>query len=205
MDTLMKKSFYLTLLFSTLVIAQSTQFFCDNPSEYIVEDSAQKSTYKNCKRNGMTWWFTDKGKIKSKVNFTDAKENGLYTSYYDNGKMKIIVNYVNAQKDGLQKNFYDNGILGSKVMYKNGRREGVMTDFDIEGYKSAEVFYKSNYKVGLKKYYDKNGKVTYTENYKMDRNPVVVQMLKDKRKEVYIDLAKYGLMPKDAPKEMRFR
>lgn len=73
------------------------------------------------------------------------------------------MNYINVQKDGLQKNFYDNGILGSKVMYKNGRREGVMTDFDIEGYKSAEVFYKSNYKVGLKKYYDKNGKVTYTE------------------------------------------
>jgi len=39
----------------------------------------------------------------------------------------------------------------------------------------------------------------------MDRNPRVVQMLKDKRKEVYIDLAKYGFMPKDAPKEIRFR
>lgn len=64
MGTLMKKILYLTLLFSTLVIAQSTQFFCDNPSKYIVKDSAQKSIYKNCKRDGMTWWFTDKGKIK---------------------------------------------------------------------------------------------------------------------------------------------
>jgi hypothetical protein len=29
----------------------------------------------------------------------------------------------------------------------------------------------------------------------MDRNPVIVKLLKDKRKEVDIDLAKYGLIP----------
>lgn len=205
MHSFIKTALYLTLFISNLLFAQSTQFFCDNPSQYIIEDSAQKSTYKNCKRNGMTWWYTDKGKIKSQVNFTDAKENGLYTSYYDNGKIKIIVNYTNAQKNGLQKNYYDNGILGSTVMYKNGRREGVMVDYDAQGYKSAEVFYKRNYKVGLKKFYNKKGEVTHTQEYKMDRNPLVVKMLKDKRKEVYVDLAKYGLMPKDAPKEMRFR
>jgi len=201
----MKRIFYLTLFVSTILLAQSTQFFCDDPSEYIIEDSAQKSTYKYCKRNGMTWWYTDKGQIKSQVNFTDGKENGLYSSYYYNGKVKIIVNYIDAQKDGLQKNYYDNGVLGSTVVYKNGRREGVMTDYDHEAHKYSEVFYKNNYKVGLKKYYNKKGEVTHTQEYKMDRNPVVVKMLKDKRKEVYVDLAKYGLMPKDAPKEMRFR
>lgn len=201
----MKKTLLCTLLLSTLLRAQDTELFCSNPAEYIIEDSAQKSTYKNCKRNGMTWWYTDKGKIKSQVNFIDGKENGLYTSYYDNGVKKIVVNYTNAQKDGLQKNYYDNGVLGSTVMYKNGRREGIMIDYDEEGNKYSEVFYKHNYKVGLKKYYNKKGEVIFTQEYKMDRNPVVVQMLKDKRKEVYIDLAKYGLVPQDAPKEMRFR
>jgi hypothetical protein len=29
----------------------------------------------------------------------------------------------------------------------------------------------------------------------MDRNPVMVKMLKDKREETLIDLEKYGLMP----------
>ena len=194
-----------SLLITTSLLSKDTQFFCSDPSQYIVEDKAQKSMYKNCKRDGMTYWFRDDGSIKSKVNFSDGKENGLYTSFYDNNKIKITVNYVNAQKDGLQKIYYDNGTLGSTVEYKNGRREGVMTDFDIEGFKSAEVFYKNNYKVGLKKYYNKKGEVTHTETYKMDRNPVVVQMLKDKRKEVLIDLAKYGLMPLDAPKEQRLR
>ena len=201
----MKKLLFSSLFLSCLLFAEDTQLFCSDPSTYTVIDSAQKSTYKNCKRNGMTWWFTDKGTIKSQVNFIDGKENGLYTSFYDNGKKKIVINYTDAQKDGLQKNYYDNGVLGSTVMYKNGRREGVMTDYDVQGKKYSEVFYKHNYKVGLKKYYNKKGEVIRSENYKMDRNPVVVKMLKDKRKEVYIDLAKYGLMPKDAPKEMRYR
>ena len=201
----MNKIIVTTLFLSTLLLSKNTQFFCSDPSMYVVEDKAQKSTYKNCKRDGMTWWYRDNGSIKSKVNFTNGKENGLYTSYYDNGTTKIIVNYTNAQKNGLQKIFYDNGILGSKVMYKNGRREGLMVDYDIDGYKSAEVFYKNNYRVGLKKFYNQKGEVTHTQEYKMDRNPVVVQMLKDKRREVLIDLSKYGLMPKDAPKELRMR
>ena len=194
-----------TLLFSNLLFAQDTQFFCSDTSEYIVEDKAQKSIYRNCVRDGMTYWYKDNGSVKSKVNFTKGKENGLYTSYYDNGAVKITVNYTDGEKDGIQKNYYDNKVLGSVVMYDNGRREGVMTDYDIDGYKSAEVFYKRNYKVGLKKFYNQKGEATSTQEFKMDRNPVVVRMLKDKRKEVLIDLSKYGLMPKDAPKEERMR
>ena len=200
------KIFLLTssLLVSTL-LAKDTQLFCSDPSPYIVEDKTQKSHYKNCKRDGMTLWFRDNGDIKSSVNFIDGKENGVYTSYYDNNQKKIVVNYTDAQKHGLQKNYYDNGTLGSTVTYKNGRREGLMIDYDISGFKSSEVFYKHNYKVGLKKYYNEEGIVLYTETYKMDRNPVVVQMLKDKRKEVLIDLSKYGLVPLDAAKEDRLR
>jgi antitoxin component YwqK of YwqJK toxin-antitoxin module len=86
-----------------------------------------------------------------------------------------------------------------------GRREGVMTEWDFEGFKSSEVFYKHNYKVGLKKYFDQNGNVTRTEEFKMDRNPVMVKMLKEKRKETLIDLSKYGLLPEDTPEKERMR
>jgi len=173
--------------------------------EYIVEDNAQKSTYVDGQREGMTWWYNEKGKIKSKVNFNKNKENGLYTSYYDNGKVKLTVQYVNGQKHDIQKIYYDNGQLGSQVKYNMGRREGVMTEWDAEGYKSSEVFYKHNYKVGLKKYFDHSGKVTMTQEFKMDRNPVMVKMLKDKREETLIDLSKYGLMPKNTPKKEGMR
>lgn len=202
---IMKLFLLLSIFLYNTLSAEDTQFFCSNPAEYIIQDKAQKSTYRECKRNGMTWWFTDKGEIKSQVNFSDGKENGLYTSFYDNGEKKLIVNYVDGQKHGVQKIFYDNGTLGSEVMYEMGRREGVMTEWDIEGYKQSEVFYKHNYKVGLQKFYDHSGAVISTQTYEMDRNPVVVQMLKDKRKEVYIDLAKYGLMPEDADEKDRFR
>ncbi|MBN2816834.1 MAG: hypothetical protein JXQ67_09130 [Campylobacterales bacterium] len=195
----------LSLFLLSSLYLQADGLLCTEAEKKVVFDKAQKSTYENCKRNGMTWWYTDKGAIKSQVNFIDDKENGLYTSFYDNGAKKIVVNYKNAQKHGLQKTYYDNGVLGSTVMYENGRREGVMTDYDEEGYKYSEVFYKNNYKVGLKKYYNHQGEVTHTEEYKMDRNPVVVKMLEKKRKEVMIDLSKYGLMPKDAPKEERVR
>ena len=190
----MKRLLFLTLLTYTTTTLSGGTLLCRDPKPYIVKDNAQKSAYKNCVRNGMTYWYKD-----------DGKESGLYTSYHTNGKEKIVVNYVNAQKDGIQKIYYDNEQLGSQVNYVMGRREGVMTDWDIEGYKSAEVFYKHNYKVGLKKYFDHKGNVVKTETYKMDRNPVMVKLLKDKHKEVLIDLAKYGLVPMDAPKEERFR
>ncbi|MDM5271859.1 toxin-antitoxin system YwqK family antitoxin [Sulfurovum sp. zt1-1] len=203
------KYFYYTLLIFPLCIqnsiAQSDLVPCSDPGKYIVEDLTQKSTYKNCQRNGMTYWYNDKGKIKSAVNFKDGKENGTYISYYDNGKKKLIVDFVDGQKNGLQQMFYDNGQLGSEVNYVMGKREGIMTDWDEEGYKSSEVFYKNNYKVGIKKYFDHKGNVIQTEEYKMDRNPVMLKLLKDKRKEIMIDLSKYGLMPENAPEEERVR
>ena len=173
--------------------------------ETIVEDNAQKSTYVDGVRQGMTWWYDDKHHVKSKVNFDKGKENGLYTSYYDNTKVKLLVHYVNGQKDGIQKIYYNNGQLGSQVEYNMGRREGVMKEWDFEGFKSSEVFYKHNYKVGIKKYFDHDGKVTLTQEFKMDRNPVMVKLLKDKRKETLIDLAKYGLLPKDTAEKDRLR
>jgi len=173
--------------------------------EYIVEDNAQKSTYVDDIRQGMTWWYDDKHQVKSKVNFSKGKENGIYTSYYDNGKEKLVVEYVKGQKHNIQKLYYDNGQLGSQVNYNMGRREGVMTEWDSEGFKSSEVFYKHNYKVGVKKYFDHQGKVISTQEYKMDRNPVMVKLLKDKRKETLVDLAKYGLLPESTPEEERLR
>ena len=90
-------------------------------------------------------------------------------------------------------------------MYNMGRREGLMREWDEEGHLYSEVLYKHNYKVGIKKYYDTKGNVVRTQTYKMDRNPVMVKLLKEKRKEIFIDLAQYGLVPKDAPKEERIR
>ena len=203
----MTKTNIMTLLaflcFNTVISADKLR--CSNLNKHTVSDNAQKSIYENCVRNGVTLWFEDNGDIKSKVNFTNGKENGLYASYYSNAKEKITVNYVDGQKDGLQTVYYDNGKVGSEVNYSMGRREGVMTDWDYEGYKSAEVFYKHNYKVGLKKYYDHSGEVVRTETYEMDRNPVMLKLLKDKRKEILVDLSKYGLVPKDAPLEDRMK
>lgn len=191
------------IVYSILILSMC--FTYATAEEYIVKDHAQKSTYVDGVRQGMTWWYNDKDKVKSKVNFDKGKENGIYTSYYDNGKEKLVVEYVKGQKHNVQKIYYDNGQLGSEVTYNMGRREGIMTEWDSEGFKSSEVFYKRNYKVGLKKYFDHSGKVTFTQEFKMDRNPVMVKLLKDKRDEILVDLAKYGLVPKDATKEERMR
>jgi len=193
------------IFIQSLLADQNSEQICRNPSKHIVEDKAQKSTYENCQRNGMTWWYTDTGTIKSEVNFKDGQEHGLYTSYYENGKKKLVVNFVHGQKDGIQRLYYDNGQLGSEVKYVMGKREGVMTEWDNEGFKSSEVFFKNNYKVGLKKYFDHEGKVTHTEEYNMDRNPVMQQLLKDKRNEIMVNLAKYGLMPENASLEERLK
>lgn len=201
MRTLTLLCIHSTLLFSTEV----TPVLCKDPSKHIVETPAQKATYENCQRNGMTWWYNTQGAVKSKVNFVNDQEQGLYTSYHDNGEKKLVVNFTNGQKDGIQKMFYDNGQIGSEVNYVMGKREGVMTEWAYEGYKSSEVFYKNNYMVGIKKYFDADGNVIKTEEYKMDRNPVMLKILKDKRQEILVDLSKYGLMPTDAPEEERIK
>ncbi len=186
-----------------VILALSVSSSIAMAEETIIEDNAQKSTYVNGVRQGMTWWYDDKHHVKSKVNFDKGKENGIYTSYYDNGNVKLVVEYVNGQKHNIQKMYYNNGQLGSQVNYNMGRREGVMMEWDSEGFKSSEVFYKHNYKVGVKKYFDHNGKVTFTQEFKMDRNPVMIKLLKDKRKETLIDLAKYGLLPENTPEKER--
>lgn len=178
---------------------------CNDPSKHVKENKVQKIMYENCKRNGMAYWYGDKMQIKSQVNFVDGEENGLYTSFYDNGQERIVVNYTDADKDGVQKVYYSNGVLGEKVTYIKGKREGLFIEWDEEKFKSSEVYYKNNYKVGIKKFFDHKGEITKTEEYKMDRNPVMLKLLKDKRKEILVDLAKYGLISKDAPKEERMR
>ncbi|MBD3788833.1 MAG: toxin-antitoxin system YwqK family antitoxin [Campylobacterales bacterium] len=194
--------FFLTASMN-LLVAETVEVPCKNPQEMILEDAAQKSTYKNCQRNGMTWWFSDSGQIKSEVNFVDGKENGIYTSFHDNGQKKLVVNYTDGQKNGIQKEYYDNGQLGSEVNYVMGRREGIMTEWDYEGHKYSRVYYKNNYQVGIKEYYNPDGGIKFTEEYTMDRNPVVVKILKDKRKEIDIDLDKYGLMPVSLKKQSK--
>jgi len=194
----MKKAIFILLCLNLILLGQE-------PKAHIVHDGTQKSTYIGKFREGMTWWYNDKGGIKSQVNFSQGKENGLYTSFHDNNQIKLTISYVMGQKDGIQKMYYDNGQLGSLVHYNIGRREGVMTEWNVEGFKTSEVFYKHNYKVGIKKYYDHSGKVSMTQEFKMDRNPVMQKMLKDKRDEILIDLSKYGLVSKDAPKEERMR
>jgi antitoxin component YwqK of YwqJK toxin-antitoxin module len=196
-----------TLLFTLplTLLADQDKPLCSNPSKHTIEDKTQKASYKNCLRHGMTWWFRDDGKVKSEVNFINGEEEGPYISYYDNGEKRLVVNYVKGQKDGLQQIYYDNGMLGSEVNYSKGRREGVMTEWDIKGNRQSEVYYKNNYKVGIKKYFNEKGDVIRTEEYKMDRNPVVQKMLKDKRKEILIDLSQYGLVPKNAPEEERMK
>jgi hypothetical protein len=191
---------------STLLCSNGAKpLLCKNPEKHLLELPAQKASYQDCQRNGMTWWYNEKGDVKSKVNFINGQENGIYTSYHDNGEEKLVVNYTDGQKNGMQKMYYDNGQLGMQINYVMGKREGILTEWAYEGYKSSEVFYKNNYMVGIKKYFDKEGKVIKTEEYKMDRNPVMQKILKDKRNEILIDLSKYGLMPQNTPKEERIK
>ena len=96
----MKKYIILLLTFSTIILGN--ELLCVNPQKYIQEDKAQKSTFQNCKRNGMTWWYTESGKVKSQVNFIDGKENGTYISFYDTYTIstKIHRNTIKSKNPG---------------------------------------------------------------------------------------------------------
>jgi len=127
---------------------------------------------------------------------TTKVKNGVHKKFYDNGQVRLQVEYVHGQKHHIQNLYYRNGQLSTQVNYIMGKREGLMKEWDINGFKSSEVFYVSNYKVGLKKFFDNTGKVSFIQEFKINRNPLIVELLKDKQEEILMNLAKYDLLPK---------
>jgi len=109
---------YLFLLISlplhSFILAEN-EFLCKNPEKITVKDNAQKSTYKNCKRNGMTWWYTDTEKMKSQVNFTDDKENGVLgsTVLYENGSHEGLI--IDHDKCSLSLQDYRNLRISASI------------------------------------------------------------------------------------------
>jgi antitoxin component YwqK of YwqJK toxin-antitoxin module len=151
--------------------------------------------------------FTQKfknGAIKSQIEYKENTrtetskgiKHGMYKTFYNNGQIKLQVAYLHGKKHHIQNIYYQNGQLSTQVNYILGKREGLMREWDIDGFKSSEVFYVSNYKVGLKKFFDNTGKMSFSQEFKINRNPLIIKLFQDKQEEILMNLSKYDLLPK---------
>lgn len=125
--------------------------------------------------------------------YLNGKKNGLYTRFYLNGTLKDSGQYRNDYEDGEWKYFDANGTLTKECTFKVGKLIGAYREYfpngkiKVEGeYRQAEgtikvtaisvgsgkrrVYEKriqnKEYKTGKWTYYDRNGSIVKTEQYK---------------------------------------
>ena len=137
--------------------------------------------------------YYENGQLKEKGNLRDGKENGLWEFFYENGQLERRGNNKDGEMDGLWEFYQENGQLEFRSNYKDGKWDGFIEFFNEDGlfwfkncYKNGEEinmsycyerFYenlqfrskgnvKNDKKEGLWEYFDEDGNLTGTEEYK---------------------------------------
>ena len=86
--------------------------------------------------------FYENGQLEQKGNLKNKEPNGLWEWFHKNGQLELRRTYNNGEMDGLWEGYYENGQPQLRGNYKNGKMDG------------------------LREYFDKDGNLTGTKEYK---------------------------------------
>lgn len=118
--------------------------------------------------------------IISKELYVNDKKEGLSYYYYNDGKIHNVVNYVNGRKQGLAKEYSKGNVIITLLEYhnnvlidrqrinrkdKNELKQGVWKDFNNNGKLSVERSYKDDLLHGLYREYDHKGDLILAIKY----------------------------------------
>ena len=130
-----------------------------------------KGNYKNGKEDGLWELFHENGQLGSRWNYKNGQEEGLFVSFYDNGQLKHRENYIDGELDGLYETFHEKGKL-YETFHKNGKPDGhwetfyLNSNFFLHGPRKTRGKIKNEKLEGLWEYFDEEGNLTKTEEYK---------------------------------------
>jgi len=103
--------------------------------------------------------YDENGQVASKYNYKNEKLNGLAEIYYENGQLRMRANYKNDELVQLIENYDQNGNDISNVRFVQESRRA-------NGTLSSKVSYLGEIKDGPDEYYDFEGQLRMTTNYK---------------------------------------
>ena len=90
---------------------------------------------KNGKLHGkhISFYQSDKGGVKSEVEYFEGKRQGQYVEYHENGYKSIETNYNNDKQNGLTISYYNNSMKAREFEMRNGIIYGEVIEYNKDG------------------------------------------------------------------------
>lgn len=156
--------------FTDLHIGASKEEFTDAPGVVKAtvgsgNNPSAQGIYKNGKRNGAWVEYHANGLIKSITSYTDGKKEGIHVELNNNGQLTKRMLYHNNLRHGEYKEF-NYAMIKESRNYSYDKLEGLVEIFYDNGKKMEEGNYKNGTRDGVSKWYDQNGSVSITYEYK---------------------------------------
>ena len=161
----------------------------ENP-EY-VGNVISKELYLNDKKEGLSYYYFNDGKIKKVSNYINNNLNGDTYEFSRDGIVIEVIEYKNGVvvernkinrfdennlKSGMWKEFYDDLTVKREINYKKGLKSGMYKEYDNYGnlnlilkYDDDLLVENNDYErdsVSLKNEYDENGILVFSGTYK---------------------------------------
>lgn len=177
----------------------------------------QKKFFKNGKLNGTYQTFYEVGEdlLKNRVEYIDGNASGKYTEYYPTGDIKYEMLYSQGKANGQEIGYYPNGTISYELINQNDSGNGPYKEYHsngnvreighiINGFYTGhwQTFYsdgtlKSDFEYGEEgkingeyKYYDRDGKIHYTYEYR--KGEIIAYTFFDKSGNVIEENRKKG-------------
>ena len=125
-----------------------------------------KENYKNNKKNGKQYYYTDQGNIEKIIDYFDGKPHGKETTYFTCGLIQSIATYIRGKRNGMQIVFDDQGNKYMTKEYNDGYLCGQLKYFYTDGNLKQITNYTLGMRNGLTKYFDNHGNLLIELNYK---------------------------------------
>lgn len=169
-----------------------------------------KELYVNGEKNGKSYYYDDKGRLKKTIQFEKNYKHGFEKQYDTLGNINLIIKYsynniINSEKlnrrdkfgkkQGIWKTFYGNEKLKTYANYKDDKLNGYYREYNIYGELIKSEYYingkleKLNEnnniqnKKQVKKEYFANGKLKYSGAY-IDTIPVGIHKIYNKEGKI---------------------
>jgi len=116
-----------------------------------------KELYLDNQKQGLSWYYNNKGEIERIVRYKDGKKQGL-TREYINGIVQVVYKYHNdfmidrefinqtdnkGLKQGVWREYYDNDNIKTDENYKNGVLNGYYREYSMSGKMLVSKFYEN--------------------------------------------------------------
>ncbi|MCX7955355.1 MAG: hypothetical protein N3A01_09250 [Bacteroidales bacterium] len=160
---------------------------------YYYEDGKleQKGHFRKGKAQGVWTWYTQEGRVKRIENYVDGKMEGDYIEYDDSGRVVVKGKYFDGEKTGIWEFYlgdvmeygkftenekdsvwiikYSNGNIAEISNYVRGVLDGKYKEYYDNGRIKTEGFYDMGKKKKKWYFFDKNGILYLTIQYRNDK------------------------------------